>query len=223
VPKAIGKLTPLQTLGVINVSASGAKAFLPELKKLTQLRKLGVSGINRHNSMHFFSAISDHGHFESLSVRLNKDNSQGCCLDGIPLPLKNLRSLKLHGLNDKLPEWGSDRLSKLAKLDLEMASLMEGDIEFLGKLPQLCILRIKQLQDPVLHFHVLVNGEEDDSYQKVKVLEIACSSSSSSFQVTFGCKAMKKLELFKVDCRSVSSFQFSGLEHLSELKELLPK
>ncbi|KAM3336358.1 hypothetical protein ACQJBY_030383 [Aegilops geniculata] len=222
VPGEIGKLTALQTLGVINVAASGTKAFLPELKKLTQLRKLGVSGINKHNSKQFFSAISDHGHFESLSVHLNKDNNKGCCLDGnIPLPLKNLRSLKLHGLNDKLPEWGIDRLSKLAKLDLEMASLMEVDIKFIGKLPQLRILRIKKLQNPKLHFHVLVNGEEDDCYEKVEVLEIACSSSSSSFHVTFGCKAMKKLELFKVDCPSVSSFQFSGLEHLSELKEFL--
>ncbi|XP_044974232.1 disease resistance protein PIK6-NP-like [Hordeum vulgare subsp. vulgare] len=222
VPEEIGKLTALHTLGVINVAASGAKAFLPELKKLTQLRKLGVSGINKHNSKHFFAAISYHGHFESLSVRLNKDNNnQGCCLDGIPLPLKNLRSLKLHGLNEKLPDWGSDQLSKLIKLDLEMATLMESDIEFLGKLPQLCILRIRQLQDPELHFRALVNGEEHDCYEKVKVLEIACSSSSSSFQVTFGCKAMKNLELFKVNCPSVSSFQFSGLEHLSQLTEFL--
>ncbi|KAE8805199.1 hypothetical protein D1007_18748 [Hordeum vulgare] len=222
VPEEIGKLTALHTLGVINVAASGAKAFLPELKKLTQLRKLGVSGINKHNSKHFFAAISDHGHFESLSVCLNKDNNnQGCCLDGILLPLKNLRSLKLHGLNEKLPDWGSDQLSKLIKLDLEMATLMESDIEFLGKLPQLCILRIRQLQDPELHFRALVNGEEHDCYEKVKVLEIACSSSSSSFQVTFGCKAMKNLELFKVNCPSVSSFQFSGLEHLSQLTEFL--
>ncbi|XP_044336301.1 disease resistance protein Pik-2-like [Triticum aestivum] len=221
VPGEIGKLTALHTLGVINVAASGAKVFLPELKKLTQLCKLRVSGINKHNSKQFFYAISEHGHFESLSMRLNKDNNQGCCLDGIPLPLKNLRSLKLHGLNNKLPEWGSDQLSKLVKLDLEMATLMEGDIEFLGKLPQLCILRIKQLQDPQLHFHVHVNGEENDCYENVKVLEIACSSSSSSFQVTFGCKAMKKLEKFKVDCPSVSSFQFSGLEHLSGLREFL--
>ncbi|CAD6254082.1 unnamed protein product [Miscanthus lutarioriparius] len=47
VPRGIGNLTMLHTLGVVDVAASGSKTFVKDLKKLTQLRKLGVCGINK--------------------------------------------------------------------------------------------------------------------------------------------------------------------------------
>ncbi|PNT63870.1 hypothetical protein BRADI_4g21939v3 [Brachypodium distachyon] len=151
VPGGIGKLTALHTLGVVNVSASGGKAILKELKMLTQLRKLGVSGINRKNGDEFCSAISSHGHLESLSVWLDKDSEN--CFDGISLPLKNVQSLKLYGLVDKLPrgilQYSQDALKevKLTKLELEMDKLSKYDIAMLGALPKLCILRVKQLKE----------------------------------------------------------------------------
>ena len=217
VPRGIGKLTALHTLGVVNVIASGGKAFVKELKKLTQLRKLGVSGINRHNSKGFFSAISGHVHLESLLVRLAED-SQGS-LDGISLPWENLQSLKLHGLKDKLPLLGS-QLSNLRKLDVEMATLEETDIEFLAQLPNLCILRVKQLHGGKLHFLHELCGCELDTFKKVKILEISCSS--SELRVTFGSKSMKNLELLKIDY-STASYELAGLSNLSELKEVLLK
>ncbi|KAM3215592.1 hypothetical protein ACQJBY_067553 [Aegilops geniculata] len=218
-PEGIGKMTVLHTLGVVNVAASGGRAVLKELKKLTQLRKLGVSGINKNNKNEFISAIKGHVHLESLSVQLSKDNQ--VCLDDIPMPVENLRSLKLYGLNDKLPKW-RDQLSKLAKLNLEMAALTEDGIEFLGRLPQLCIFRVKQVQDGELHFRATVNGLEAVTYQDVKVLEIGCGCSSSSLHVTFGSRTMKKLELLKVDCCGGSpTYQFSGLENLGGLRQVL--
>ncbi|XP_044425608.1 uncharacterized protein [Triticum aestivum] len=216
VPGEIGNLTGLHTLGVVNVAASGGRAAIKEIKKLSQLRKLGVSGINKH-SKDFFSAISVHVHLDSLSVQMDIEG----CLDDILLPLKNLRSLKLYGLGNKLPE-GSGQLSKLQKLDLEMDSLTENDMTLLGELPQLCILRVKQLQDGELHFHVIRNGLEDHSFEKVKVLHIASGGSSSSLHVKFGSETMKKLELLKVDCCGGSpTYQFSSLENLEELKQVL--
>ncbi|XBI42514.1 hypothetical protein VPH35_126836 [Triticum aestivum] len=231
VPGGLGKLTALHTLGVINVAASGSKTFVKDLKKLTQLSKLGVSGINKKNSKEFFSAIEGHVHLESLSVQLDNE-TQGCCsrnrgnqgcLDGIPMPLalENLRSLKLYGLNDKLPEWGINQLSKLTKLDLEMATLMGNDMmKFLGELQQLCILRVKQLQDGTICFHVSVNNVVVHLFEKVKILQIACGSSSSSLHVSFGYKSMKKLELLKVDCHGGSPpYKLSGLENLKGLRQ----
>ncbi|KAI4966082.1 hypothetical protein ZWY2020_046614 [Hordeum vulgare] len=216
VPRGIGKLTALHTLGVVDVGASGGKATVEELRKLTQLCKLGVSGINRHNSKDFFSATSGLVHLESLLVRLGKD-SQGC-LDETSLPWENLRSLTLHGLQDKLPP--SRNLDKLMKLDLEMDTLMENDIKFLCNLPELCILRlrVKQLQDGKLHFHAKMYGEELVTFKTVKILEIA--SGTSKLHVTFGSRSMNSLELLKIDCSS-ASYHLTGLNFLTELKEVL--
>ncbi|KQK16581.2 probable disease resistance protein RXW24L [Brachypodium distachyon] len=224
VPRGIGKLTALHMLGVVDIGASGTKTMMKELKELTQLRKLGVSGINRKNIKKFVESI--HGaHLESLSLQLDKDN-QGC-LDGISMPRAwvNLQSLKLYGLQDKLPQW-KDQLSKLRKLDLEMATLKQNDnTEFLAKLPELCILRlcVEQLQDNKISFSAKMYGEEVPTYEKVKILEISCSS-SSSLHVTFGSETMKNLELLKLDYSSgLSSYDLTGLNYLSELKEVLLK
>ncbi|KAM3393727.1 hypothetical protein ACQJBY_014454 [Aegilops geniculata] len=238
VPPGIGKLTALHTLGVVNVSVSGTKVVVEELKKLTHLRKLGVSGINKNNSNKFFQAISALVHLESLSIRLDDNNKS--CLNIIQLVLKSLRSLKLHGLGDRLPNW-SGQLTMLAKMDLEIAKLTQdyvspsevatpagrreptrGVIKFLGELPSLCILRlhVKHLQNDQLNVSVITNDLEEDSFKKMKIFEITCSSSSSS-KVTFGDKTMKKLEKLTVDCCSGSSFL--GLKHLRELKEVLLK
>ncbi|CAM0908459.1 unnamed protein product [Alopecurus aequalis] len=218
VPHGIGKLTALHTLGVVKISASGAKTMVKELKKLTQLRKLGFSGINRKN--HKKILISGLVvHLESLSVQLDKDNER--CLDDFNLPWENLQSLKVYGLQNKLPLCGN-HLRKLRKLDLEMATLEKSGIEFLGNLPELYILRlcVKQILDGKLHFYAEMYGEELDTYEKVKILEI--SSSSSMLHITFGSSSMKNLEILKLDCSS-STYQLTGLNDLRELKSVLLK
>ncbi|KAE8782637.1 Disease resistance protein RPM1 [Hordeum vulgare] len=223
VPTGIRRLIALRTLGVVNIDAS--RDILKGLQQLTRLRKLGVAGINKKNSRKFFTAISNHVRLESLSVRLDKDSQS--CLDDIDLPLPNLHSLKLYGLDDKLPKW-SNQLTKLTKLDLEMKTLRRDgstffagrdDMMLLGELPKLCILRlrIKQTQDSELHFCTMIHTAESFSYQNVKILEISCSS---KLHVVFGSKTMKQLELLKIDRSSV---RFTGLEHLSELKEIFLK
>lgn len=231
VPRGFGKLTALHTLGVVNVGASACKGVLRQLKKLTQLHKLGVSGINRKNSRKFFAAISGHRHLESLSVRLQR-GSQGC-LDDISLPWENLQSLKLYGLEDKLPlsrprlpedhlpqDVVSNQVTKLTKLVLQMDILKPRGIKFLAELPNLCILRLR-VKQPSLHFFVKLTGHELPIYEKVKILEIACSS---RLRVTFGSKAMQNLELLKLDFSSGSpTYQLSGLNHLCQLKEVFLK
>ncbi|KAF7077259.1 hypothetical protein CFC21_081830 [Triticum aestivum] len=200
-PRGIRKLTELHTLGVINVAAIEGIVILEELKKLTQLRKLGLSGINLKNSSKFLSAISDHARLESLSVWLDKGNEG--CLDDINQPLENLRSLKLYGLGEELPAAVSSKdLSKLTKLDLGMAALAPSDMDHLARLPKLRILRLHVKQSSIQFCTEDSEGEELLSYEKVKVLEI--SGSSAGLHVTFGSKSMQSLEHLKLDCSSWS-------------------
>ncbi|KAI5016976.1 hypothetical protein ZWY2020_037354 [Hordeum vulgare] len=107
VPCGVEKLTNLHTLGVIKATVAGLK----ELKKLTQLRKLGVSGINRRNHKELCAVISGHGHLESLSIWLDKDtegSTDPCSPSSDDFkPPEKLRRLKLHGHTDNLPAWVS--------------------------------------------------------------------------------------------------------------------
>ncbi|PUZ44337.1 hypothetical protein GQ55_8G079000 [Panicum hallii var. hallii] len=228
VMSGIGELTALHTLGVINIGVAGGKVILKELRKLTQLRKLGVSGVSKKNVKELSSAILCHSRLESLSVWLNKHNQD--CMDGMfpentnetsgpEIKLQRLQSFKLYGLGDKLPEW-INQLDNLRKLVLEMTTLPENTFSRLRDL-KVCILRlyIKKLPDGKLNFCVMLNGAQLRCFETVKVLEISCYS---SMDVTFGSRALQNLELLKASCCSGSGsvMKFSGLEHLSELKEV---
>ncbi|RCV39120.1 hypothetical protein SETIT_8G198300v2 [Setaria italica] len=212
VPRGIRLLTTIQTLGVIDVSSARGRAILEELKNLTQLRKLGVSGINRENCKEFCSAISAHGHLESLSVRLVVDQNLGC-LDGITSPPENLESLKLYGhVEEKLPIW-IKQLPNLTKLNLQMTKLTTDGIDNLSDLPNLRTLCLcfKEFEDGKLQF--------EGSFNSLKVLEIACNSRLQA--VSFYHAVMFRFELLKLRCCSASpSLQFSGLEKLKALNEV---
>jgi hypothetical protein len=228
VMSGIGELTALHTLGVINIGVAGGKVILKELRKLTQLRKLGVSGVSKKNVKELSSAILCHSRLESLSVWLNKHNQD--CMDGMfpentnetsgpEIKLQSLQSFKLYGLGGKLPEW-INQLDNLRKLVLEMTTLPEDTFSRLRDL-KVCILRlyIKELPDGKLDFCVKLHGAQLRCFETVKVLEISCYS---SMDVTFGPQALQNLELLKASCCSGSGsvMNFSGLVDLSELKEV---
>nr|XP_051189765.1 disease resistance protein Pik-2-like isoform X3 [Lolium perenne] len=144
VPRGVGKLTGLDTLGVVNVGASGGNAFLKELKNLTQVCKLAVSGINRQNIVDFVSAISAHSLLDSLSMRLDKDGKGALCsVNDISEPQEILlTSLKIHGDVDNFPAWMKLFFS-LGKLDLEVTILTQEMIDTLAdgnfKCLRLCV------------------------------------------------------------------------------------
>ncbi|XP_062182859.1 disease resistance protein Pik-2-like [Phragmites australis] len=209
VPRGIGRLTALHTLGVINISVARRKAILKELKNLTQLCWLGVSGINRNNSQEFFSAISGHSLLELLVLYFDNDNEG--CLDGVSLPPENLRSLKLYGLVGKLPVW-IKQLQNLRILNLQMTMLPQEEIDLLGGLPKLAILCIsfEEFQDGELRFRT--------GLKPLHVLEITCNSRLQS--VTFPTLGFSNLVALKLHCCSVSHLQVFGLRCLDSLKEV---
>ncbi|KAL6870860.1 hypothetical protein ACP4OV_014708 [Aristida adscensionis] len=211
VPRDIEKLSALHTLGVVNIngSNSGRAAILKNLKKnLSQLHKLGVCGVNQRNSEEFCSAISGHGHLESLSVQLDRDN-QASCLDEISMPPENLRSLKLLGLVGRLPEWVKG-LRNLRKLNLQMATrLPQDEMDVLSNLPKLEILCLccREFEDGKLQF--------GKGFSQLFVLEITCNSKLKV--VTFDDGGKEFVEILKIHYSGVSLLRFSGLNYLRKL------
>jgi hypothetical protein len=175
-PRGIGKLSDMHTLGMLDIGTAGrgrGDAILEELKKLTQLRKLGVSGINRSNILKFYSVISGLDHLESLSLRVQVDeDDEAGWLDDISFePLVSLRSLKLYGLVRKLPKW-TKQLNNRRKLRLQMTMLPKEGVDDITDSPyQLDHIRLllSEFQDDELHF-----GRRKTIY--LGLLEISCNS-----------------------------------------------
>jgi len=197
VPRGTRKLKDLHTLREVNVGRGSA--VLQDIKMLTALRKLGVSGINRRNAPAFRSAISNLSRLESLSVSsAGKPGLRGC-LDGISSPPENLQSLKLYGNLETLPEWIKE-LPHLVKLKLAGTRLLEQDaaMELLGKLPKLEILLLpwSSFQGQELAF---TSPQAGISFGSLRALAFTVKSRFKSVKIEEG--TMPKLEgLFGRGC-----------------------
>ncbi|XP_073361356.1 disease resistance protein Pik-2-like [Aegilops tauschii subsp. strangulata] len=175
-PKGSGKLTSLQTLGVVNVS-SGKEKILKELTALTQLRKLGVT--------------------------VHGDDIDGC-LGGDLLPPKQLESLKLVGPLGKVPDW-MHHLQSLSKLNLQDSKLDKAvDIETLGGLPNLAVLRLRFFAIDI----------DDLNFLGSSLLELYFVFMLNLLK--FEKDAMPKLELLRTD----KYLEMKGLQFLRNLKEI---
>ncbi|CAN6361545.1 unnamed protein product [Urochloa humidicola] len=190
VPRGIGALMALHTLGVVNVSGRGGKSILKELINLTQLNKLGVSGINRSNIKVLFSAIEGHKHLVSLSMQFHKDKDLEWL--GKITPPGNLRCLKMYVHVVKYPHWSC--------------------LQVLGQIKRLRTLglRFETDQDVELQFCDSLDRNVLPQFSEVKVLEIACTS---NLHVKFTGRDMYELEKLKIHCLNGSSLQLSGIEH----------
>ncbi|WVZ51228.1 hypothetical protein U9M48_002390 [Paspalum notatum var. saurae] len=212
VPRGIGRLTALNSLGFIDVRAEmGGSTILEELKNLTLLHDLEVSGINRNNINKFLDAISGHRHLELLTVKFDTDNLGSMDGNVIISPLESLRALELYGLVRKLPVWMM-QLQGITSIKLQMTMLPQEEIDAIERIPKLRFLSLflEKFQDGKLKF--------GRPFTQLHALEIA--SNSMLHAVTFGYSAMRNLEVLNICCSSVPSMVFSGLENLGELKEV---
>lgn len=212
VPRGIGKLKALHTLGVVSIVRGKGEATLKDLQELTQLRKLGVAGINNENINRFWSAIAGHSQLQSLSLHActERDDLDGC-LGGELLPPKCLESLKMYGKLVRVPRW-IHQLPNLSRLELGHTHLHEEDIQALGMLPNLVALSLRResIQGDQLHFL-------GSSFPRLVVLELSVLTNVVS--VRFGEGAMPKLELARAAwCKWIE--EISGLTFLSSLREI---
>ncbi|XP_044432598.1 uncharacterized protein [Triticum aestivum] len=224
----IGNMAALRTLGVVNVSGAGGKAILKEVNKLTQLRKLGVSGINRKNWHDLYSAISGHGHLESLSVYFDKGepatsffSRSSDMFSGLP---KSLKSLKLYstGGEVQVPPVLVKHLYCLRKSRFDLIVSTQEDIYSITEFPHRRAFRniyVKPVQDGQLHY-----GQRDetlycDGFTDAPILKIDCGS--YKLAICFGYWIPEYIEVLVVDCSTAeASLEVSGLKELSRLKEV---
>ncbi|CAL5000829.1 unnamed protein product [Urochloa decumbens] len=221
VPRGIGKLRALHTLGVVNVARGNN--VLKEIEKLTQLRKLGITGINKNNCNGLKSIISN-SHLQSLSMRAEGDDGLVGCLDmdvssgfsdGIP-PLEDLRSLKLFGNLGRLPEW-IEELPSLVKLTLRSTLLQRDTIEVLETLTNLTTLRLldRSFKGDELHFR-------KGTFASLTLLEVDGLDNVNS--VVFEKSATPNLKLLKIGCWwnwDTDCCSFTGIQHLQSLSDVL--
>ena len=184
----------LHTIGVVKVIAPSSKDMdiFEELKKLTQLRKLGVSGINKGNIKKFCSAIAAHAHLKSLSVELDKDDGLD---DNIPRPPKTIKRLKLYERVHKLLLVWTRQLDNLEKLHLTIEKAEEWrDLAESSTRPHVDHLRIRPIQNGDLHI--------GSCWSWIRVVEIQCSS---ILHIKFDDSFLSNwnVGVLKVQCRHV--------------------
>nr|UBY07514.1 NBS-LRR disease resistance protein [Dasypyrum villosum] len=195
VPKGMRKLKALSTLGVVNIGWRW-KVILQDIKGLTRLRKLGVTGVNKENGQELCSAIVDLSHLESLSnVNPVRGKPGLCgCLDGkFPFP-ETLQSLKLYGNLVKLPEW-IQGLNNLVKLKLRSSWITEhyAAIQVFGNLPNLAFLHLLE-----------------------KSVELSMGLDESLKSVKFEQGAAPKLEVLKFGTTAYINSSFLWVYHPRE-------
>jgi hypothetical protein len=216
VPRGIRKLKALRTLGTVNIARQG-KAIMQDIRRLTQLRKLEVTGVTEKNGQELCLAIVGLSRLESLSIRSEGKPGLCGCLDGMFSFPESLQRLKLYGNLVKLPEW-IQGLKNLVKLKLRSCEISDhGDaMQVLGDLPNLASLHLLWLsfqgENVDLCFH-------PETFQSLVVLELAYGSSVNS--VKFEEWATPKLELLSVYLLRMSSSTLSGLQNLTGLKEVV--
>jgi hypothetical protein len=224
VPAGIGVLMALHTFGIVDVGPGNNAVILKELHKLTQLRRLGVCGINMHNIRDFFSAISGLKHLRRLSVRFDKSmDGLFACLDHtIPSPPETLdKRLKLHGHVRILPScsW-IKKFANDSKLDLEVTLQEQQDMQVIldqliqdDRISYMKRLCIKPIQDGELR--IGINDERRFVGLRLEVLEIVCTT---NLQATIG--KIGAFDVLRVECSRGSSLKLSGLQGIRRLKEV---
>jgi hypothetical protein len=221
-PRGVGNLKALRTLGQVDIR-NGKE--LKEIKKLTQLRKLVVGGINKKNCQEFCSTLEVLSCLESLSMSSSGNQGGSVYLSDVVFsPPNNLRTLML-GVNlGKMPAWIM-HLRNLVKLGLMCTHLTDSDgsMQVLCNLPDLASLTLDSYTFEVEGLHLDFLPE---AFRSLVALHL-CSAhriarGGEMKSVEFKQGTAPKLEVLRFRYRGdviINDGLFSGLASLPNLKK----
>ncbi|KAL0399066.1 UNVERIFIED_CONTAM: Disease resistance protein RPP13 [Sesamum radiatum] len=208
IPGGIRHLTNLQDLSLVMVDAKGR--ILKHLKELSQLRKLGLTGL-----------LSEHGEALSASVEQMKNlrtlnlcsASEAMYLEvtEITNPPHTLQRLYLKGLLREVPRWISS-LDNLLRIGLKWSKMDKSPLPALASLPNLVQL---QLVDCYIGEELMF---EAYSFKKLKNLLIEKFSQLHTIVIQGGAMPdLKEMSLGK--CPELRMFP-RGIRKLDKVEKL---
>ncbi|KAK9017512.1 hypothetical protein V6N11_079991 [Hibiscus sabdariffa] len=161
----IGSLESLEKLYYVDCQSQNGEHFGRELRRLTRLRKLGITKLKSDYGEALCGAIKQMHHLHTLRISaVNEDEILQ--LESMSPP-SSLHRLRLHGRVMKLPGWISE-LENLVKISLHWSRISDDSLKILGDLPKLLELWLFEGYNGVeLHF-------ERGKFQKLKFLELRC-------------------------------------------------
>ncbi|KAF8780811.1 hypothetical protein HU200_000756 [Digitaria exilis] len=216
-PEGIEKLKNLHMLGVVNVArTNGVPGRFKKLMNLTNLRRLGVTGLTEEEGQELCESIGGLNRLQRLEVR-SVSIKFPARMDEQEVP-RHLTSLRICGKLNGMPEWIS-LLNNLAAVKLLGTRLNQEDITRLQNLRSLSYLGMWENSyiEESLRFSAT-------TFPKLKFLDIDGLEKIKALTIWDG--AMPQLELLWLNkCRSLhdNSFGVSGVQHLQSLKELILK
>ncbi|XP_019164375.1 PREDICTED: disease resistance protein RPM1-like isoform X2 [Ipomoea nil] len=210
-PFEIGGLVSLQKLCNIQAKTTNGVSVVSEIGNLTQLRKLGVTNLRQEDGKELCSCIEKLTKLISLRLEAVVENEIldiQHSLSTIPL---FLRTLKLKGRLERIPQWLSSLVS-LTKLELVNSCVLEDPLLLLQDLPMLAdLLLAKSYEGEGLCFKA-------GKFPKLKCLDIQFLMALKWIMVEEG--AMPLLEdLCLRHCKLLEQVP-AGIEHLSKLNSI---
>ncbi|XP_031125856.1 disease resistance protein RPM1-like [Ipomoea triloba] len=212
-PLEIGRLLFLQSLSYVQAKETNGIKMVSEIGNLIQLRKLGVRDLRQEDGKELCSSMEKLTNLISLSLEAAKENGNKILdiqhsLSTVPLCL---RTLKLNGRLQRIPQWLSSLVS-LTKLELWNSCVLEDPLLLLSDLPMLAHLTlIESYEGEGLCFKA-------GKFPKLKFLGIYGLRALKWIMVEEG--AMPHLEeLLLRNCKLLEQVPF-GIQHLSKLNSI---
>ncbi|KAK1292045.1 Disease resistance protein RPM1 [Acorus calamus] len=206
-PMGIGKLLELQKLSFLDLD--GRPGQVKDLRKLTQLKRLGIIKLRTEDGRYLCDAIQNMEGLRSFHVSSRHENELlDLCLSQPP---NLLERVCLMGMLESLPSWIT-MLQNLVRLCLRYSKLKDDPFESLQNLPNLAELELFRAYDG----NELRCGE--GGFKKLKVLKIINLKELKVVEIGEG--AMCGLQKLRFqECPQLEKVPL-GIEYIANLKEL---